>query len=180
MGWRRITEGAPEPNVPVTPMLDMAFQLLAFFVMTYHPSDLEGQMQLALPSASTPAAHKQEQQDPTAKPENNPVLDLQSDLTVIAKTQNDGVNNGAISALTVEDTSGSSTIHVTGDQTIGDALTRYLQRIKDTVSNKSAIRLQADSRLKWDNVVQVMDACRKAGFENISFVPPPDLNLTSQ
>ena len=26
----------------ITPMLDMAFQLLAFFVMTYHPSALEG------------------------------------------------------------------------------------------------------------------------------------------
>jgi biopolymer transport protein ExbD len=180
MGWRRITEGAPEPNVPITPMLDMAFQLLAFFVMTYHPSDLEGQMQLALPSENTPASHQQKEQDPTAKSEKNPVLDLPSDLTVVVKTQNDGVNNGAISALTVEDTSGTATIRVAGDQKLGDALTHYLKDHREMVSNKSAIRLQADSHLKWENVVQVMDACRKAGFENISFVPPPDLNLTSQ
>jgi biopolymer transport protein ExbD len=180
MGWRRIIEGAPEPNIPITPMLDMAFQLLAFFVMTYHPSDLEGQMQLALPANDVKAAHNQQEQDPTVKPEKNPVLDLPSDLTVVVKTQNDGVNNGAISALTVEDTSGPATIHGAGDLGIGEALTRYLLKVKDTVSNKSAIRLQADSHLKWDNVVQVMDACRKAGFENISFVPPPDLNLTSQ
>src|SRR5438477_1242086 len=26
----------------ITPMLDMSFQLLAFFIMTYHPSALEG------------------------------------------------------------------------------------------------------------------------------------------
>src|SRR5947199_8764108 len=26
----------------VTPMLDMSFQLMAFFIMTYHPSALEG------------------------------------------------------------------------------------------------------------------------------------------
>src|ERR1700739_2628539 len=26
----------------ITPMLDMSFQLMAFFIMTYHPSALEG------------------------------------------------------------------------------------------------------------------------------------------
>src|SRR5438477_11186925 len=26
----------------ITPMLDMSFQILAFFIMTYHPSALEG------------------------------------------------------------------------------------------------------------------------------------------
>ena len=31
----------------VTPMLDMAFQLLAFFVMTYHPSALEGSYKIS-------------------------------------------------------------------------------------------------------------------------------------
>ena len=42
------------------------------------------------------------------------------------------------------------------------------------------VRLQADSRLKWENVVAVMDACRKAGFDNVSFAPPPDLMLGAQ
>ncbi len=36
----------------VTPMLDMSFQILAFFIMTYHPSALEGQVTGSL------AAHK--------------------------------------------------------------------------------------------------------------------------
>src|SRR5436190_24190460 len=31
----------------VTPMLDVAFQLLAFFVMTYHPSALEGSYKIS-------------------------------------------------------------------------------------------------------------------------------------
>jgi biopolymer transport protein ExbD len=180
MSSRRRPEDGPEPNIPVTPMLDMAFQLLAFFVMTYHPSDLEGQMQLALPANDAKAAHSQQEQDPTTKHDANPVLEVPSDLTVVVKTQNDGVNNGAISSLGVEDRSGPATIRPTGDESLGDALTRYLQKAKDSVDNKSAIRLQADSHLKWDNVVQVMDACRKAGFENISFVPPPDFNLSSQ
>jgi biopolymer transport protein ExbD len=154
--------------------------LLAFFVMTYHPSDLEGQMQLALPAHDQKAAHDKQEQDPSAKHDASSVLEMPSDMTVIVKTQNDGVNNGAISALTVEDRSGQATIRPAGDQTLGDALARYLQKAKETSDNKSAIRLQADSHLKWENVVQMMDACRKAGFENISFVPPPDYQLTSQ
>jgi biopolymer transport protein ExbD len=180
MSRRRNAEGGPEPNVPVTPMLDMAFQLLAFFVMTYHPSDLEGQMQLALPSNTAAAAHEQKDVDPNAKHDPNTALEIPADLTVVVKTQNDGVNNGAISALTVEDRSGPQTIRPGPDQTLADALTHYLNKVKETVDNKSAIKLQADSRLKWENVVLVMDACRKAGFENVSFAPPPDYLLSSQ
>ena len=46
-------EAAPEVDIPVTPMLDMTFQLLAFFILTYHPSSLEGQMEFSLPAAAS-------------------------------------------------------------------------------------------------------------------------------
>ena len=41
---KRPEHTAPEVDlgIIITPMLDMAFQLLAFFVMTYHQSALEG------------------------------------------------------------------------------------------------------------------------------------------
>src|SRR5947208_3700774 len=41
---RHKTQGSPGMNLSaiITPMLDMSFQLLAFFIMTYHPSALEG------------------------------------------------------------------------------------------------------------------------------------------
>ena len=38
-----------EPDLPITPMLDMSFQLLAFFIMTFKPADTEGQIALTLP-----------------------------------------------------------------------------------------------------------------------------------
>ncbi len=180
MKRRRKAEDGPEPTLPITPMLDMAFQLLAFFILTYHPSDLEGQMQLALPSDDAKAAAKPEDVKPDSKSEKDLALEIPSDLTVVVKTQNDGVNNGIISALTVEDRSGPTTIRPEGAEPSLSALTRYLKSVRANVENKSAIKLQGDSKLKWDNVVQVMDACRKAGFDNISFAPPPDFNLTSQ
>ena len=37
-------------TLPITPMLDMTFQLLFFFIINFHPADLEGQMDMALPS----------------------------------------------------------------------------------------------------------------------------------
>jgi biopolymer transport protein ExbD len=153
-------------------MLDMAFQLLAFFILTYHPSDLEGQMQLALPADTNKAAHQKEQVDPTAANDKDPLPDIPADLTVVVKTQNDGA--GAINELSVEDRAGPSAIHAPAGQSPADALLRYLRKAREKLENKGAIKLQADARLKWDNVVQVMDACRKAGFDNIAFVPPPD------
>ena len=41
----------PEVDLPIVPFLDMSFQILFFFIMNYHPSALEGQMDLNLPAA---------------------------------------------------------------------------------------------------------------------------------
>src|SRR5581483_4942623 len=38
-----------DPDLPITPMLDMSFQLLAFFIFTFRPAPTEGQLLLALP-----------------------------------------------------------------------------------------------------------------------------------
>jgi biopolymer transport protein ExbD len=42
---KRTGEG---PTVPIAPMLDMAFQLLTFFVLTYKPAPAEGQFVMSL------------------------------------------------------------------------------------------------------------------------------------
>ncbi len=51
----RTVQKAEEPDVPITPMLDMAFQLLTFFVLTYQPVPSEGQfvMNLLPPQPAT-------------------------------------------------------------------------------------------------------------------------------
>ena len=44
-----------KPQVPITPMLDLTFQLLFFFITLFNPDSamrkLEGQMDLMLPAA---------------------------------------------------------------------------------------------------------------------------------
>src|SRR5690242_7601534 len=44
-----------EVEIQITPMLDMAFQLLTFFIMTYHPAPAEGQFSMNLLPASPQA-----------------------------------------------------------------------------------------------------------------------------
>ncbi|HEY7314298.1 MAG TPA: biopolymer transporter ExbD [Gemmataceae bacterium] len=169
MTVRRKTEAGPEPNLPVTPMLDMAFQLLAFFVMTYHPSDLEGQMDLSLPSEKITQAEKPENVDPNKAPDPNAKLDLPANLTVIVRTQMDNVNNGRISALTLQDDAGPQQIDNL------EKLAAELKKRSETVENKENIKIQADGKLKWEEVIRVMDVCQGAGFKNVSFVPPPNM-----
>jgi biopolymer transport protein ExbD len=167
MTIRRKTESGPEPNLPVTPMLDMAFQLLAFFVMTYHPSDLEGQMELSLPSEAISKAQDKEDIKADAPVDKDQDLKLSANLMVIVRTQRDNVNNGLISGISLQDDSGTAPVDTL------DKLREELKTRSATVENKENIKIQADSKLKWEEVINVMDVCQQAGFKNISFVPPP-------
>jgi biopolymer transport protein ExbD len=48
MQRRKKIRRSEEPTVPIAPMLDMAFQLLTFFVLTYKPAPAEGQFVMNL------------------------------------------------------------------------------------------------------------------------------------
>ena len=49
MARRRKEEPPVDITLPITPMLDMSFQLLSFFILTFRPIATEGQMPVALP-----------------------------------------------------------------------------------------------------------------------------------
>lgn len=79
----RFSHGNVELNMAA--MLDMAFQLLAFFILTFTPSPVEGQFALKLPP---PVA--QTQPESVTKAHNNAeaMLDLQAiHLTLIANAE---------------------------------------------------------------------------------------------
>jgi biopolymer transport protein ExbD len=168
---------APEPgseieiNKIITPMLDFAFQILLFFIFTYHPSQLkEGQMDLSLPDA----AQAQALQD--ANPHNaipGEDLELPSEITVLVRTQQDEKGVGTISQISVQDKVGREDVQTTAD------LLKHLKKIRDGLTNPNDIKIQADSRLKYSYVMEVMDVCTRAGFRNVAFGPPPDLAMGS-
>jgi biopolymer transport protein ExbD len=167
MASRAKPDPALEVELPITPMLDLAFQVLLFFIMTYHPSQLEGQMDLTLPDAAqakaaSPAEARPDQSAPGE-------LELPSEITVLVKTQHDGVHDGGISQISVQERQG------TKDFPGLEELRKYLAEARSGLGNQNDIKIQADSALRYAFVMQIMDMCTRAGFRNVSFGPPPDL-----
>jgi biopolymer transport protein ExbD len=166
---RSTREGDSKIILPITPMLDMTFQLLFFFIMNFNPADLEGAVEMALPSEQDKAAHKQTDVNPMSKSDKDPVPDFPSDLTVKVRTQMDGKNDGEISAISVRNLEGKED---TVDGLAG--LKKYLAEKREGLTNKEGLKLQGDGKLRVRSIIKVMDTCRDAGFPNISFVPPED------
>src|SRR4051794_8833866 len=165
MARRNRSDPPSEVMLNITPMLDLTFQLLFFFIVNYHPSALEGQMDMALPVHSENKA-----QTPDQVQEINPATmqELPADLTVLLKTQNGGEQTGMITQIIVRDRAGDTNITV--DDKF-EALEKYLAKAKEGLTNKEDIKIEGDSRLKWYYIVKVMDVCKKAGFK-IGFGPP--------
>src|SRR5260221_4211229 len=151
----RPRSGGPvlEPELPVTPMLDMAFQLLAFFVMTYHPSALEGQIALNLPSQGGVINVNGIDSDIEPK--------TFVEVTVVVRTRQGVGASGGISQLLIQQREGNTTVEDLA------TLTAVLRKIRSGLANQDELTIAADSRLKWGHVVTVADHCRDSGFRSV-------------
>src|SRR2546423_5277174 len=158
MARRHKGDPPSEVVLAITPMLDLTFQLLFFFIVNYHPSALEGQMDMALPAHSENKAEKQED---VSRANEELKMELPADLTILLKTQNGGEQTGMITQIVVRDRAGDTNITV--DDKF-EALEKYLAKAKEGLTNKEDIKIEGDSRLKWYYIVKVMDVCKKAGF----------------
>jgi biopolymer transport protein ExbD len=174
---QRVKRDESKIVLPITPMLDMTFQLLFFFIVSFNPADLEGAVELALPSEKQTAAPKD------VTPEKPPELEdikFESNLTVKVRTQTDPETVGEISAISILDNNAKEE-YVQPSANAGRqnpllvGLRENLIKRREMMSdNKESIKIQGDGRLKVARIIKVMDACREAGFNNISFVPPDD------
>ena len=99
---------------------------------------------------------------------------------MIVKARREGDLAGEISQITVDGKEGSKDIPVrphSDDKSIQGqpALLKYLKELRPGLVNQDEIKLQAETGLTYARVIEVMDACKGAGFHNVSFGPPPDL-----
>lgn len=151
--------------LPITPMLDMSFQLLSFFIITFRsPSAAEGQMDMFLPAAGVAKAKSAEQVNPLDVSDKE--LEQQADVTVKIDSE-----SGVIDKLTIVEKEGQKVI---ADNNIKD-LKDELKKLHATLGQAN-IKIESERRLKYVFLVQVMDACLQAGFKSVGFAPPPDLN----
>jgi biopolymer transport protein ExbD len=194
--WK--VEPGPGVELPITPMLDMAFQLLAFFVIFYHPSASEGQIQLSLPAGGEARAKAEMEVDPAALSDTD--IEPPADLTVVIKTRQDGINDTFPSQYVVEGLQGSSTSMNTLKE-LGEYLQKEITRLRnerqeETKQLRAAakavgltddekkrlkqvldfpIKIKPAGKLRYAFVVEVMDASAKVGFTSFAFAPPPDM-----
>jgi biopolymer transport protein ExbD len=178
-------------SIIITPMLDMAFQLLAFFVMTYHPHALEGHIdgKLLPPSKAQTAGDKAKAPDEAPiNPEDE--KEGKDNFIVVVKSVPKGKKEGSrlegeptrILLKRPENLSSPDTIADTDtDFKVGlRKLKEELERIHNSPSTaKAGVNIEADPDLHQQYVVAVYDTAKAAGIASIGFVAPP-LNIQGQ
>ncbi len=166
---RRPNDDPIEIVLPITPMLDMSFQLLAFFVTTFQAANVtEGQLDMMLPKAGEARAQDPSQIDTTKNSED---LDTSSDVTVSIAA------SAAGEATEIKVIEKATTTPIPGETPVEKfrTLGAVLKKLRAAGDNKDTIKIEAEGKLKYDRLVQVMDQCLLAGYRQVGFAPPPDL-----
>jgi biopolymer transport protein ExbD len=167
------TEGSAGVNLGliITPMLDMSFQILAFFIMTYHPSALEGHLAGTLAASGAAAG-------PTAVNATPPAIDPLQDADVVTvQLKTDGAREGRPDKLLLQRKTEPVPLQIADATTNWETARRTLERelrLARQGTEPSDVRIQADGDLRHEFVLQVYDTCKNAGFARIAFVAPPN------
>jgi len=162
-----------EVKLNLAAMLDMAFQLLAFFVMTFKPDPVEGQIQLRLPPPEAIAQVKTNQQAGQDTSNTNPVEGVETLIISIYSRPDGGIKSVAV-----------------GEGQVGEdspdkirALESRLRVILDDKDNPfKQVILQVGSRIRYDELMRVIDTCTRQklpsgeALTKLSFVELPEGN----
>jgi biopolymer transport protein ExbD len=139
-------------------MLDMAFQLLAFFVLTFKVPSAETHIDLELPA--TPAALPAAMQGRAIpKPARNVDTDLENDLLVRAEAD----DLGDLKAVRLGEA------RVPDLATLGNRLHRYTELLE---GRPLRVRLVADDGLRYEPAARIIATCSAAGVAAIRLTPP--------
>lgn len=153
--------GGEEVELNLAAMLDMAFQLLTFFILTFKPAPIEGQVSLRLPPPQAIA-------DPNAKANvgqtvsSDPVKGVTTlTVSVFANGAGDAIQWGV----------GESPVPGLA------GLDNKLRTVFADPSNPfEQVIIQVDPRLKYDELMKVIDVCTrqtlpdKSKLTKLSFV----------
>ncbi len=144
-----------EIQIPITPMLDMAFQLLTFFILTYHPMPSEGQFSMNLLPAAPATDFKAEQSAESTPTNDNVPASLRTLPTILRAGI--GGSLGRVS-LGEADVQGM------------DALRKELETIlKDPTLPFDQALIKVDPYLKYSELMQVIDVFSSLKLTKISF-----------
>ena len=152
----RNVEPPVEVTLPITAMLDMSFQLLSFFILTFHPMPTEGQLSVNLPKID---ASEAPEKDPT------PPEDKKDEYTIAVNSSADG----GVSNISLKGPSGSQDIKNLAE------LLDQLKAIAPPAGKKReegvSITIESADDLKYARLIDLMDLCKRAGYETVNLMP---------
>ncbi|MDB5311595.1 MAG: Biopolymer transport protein ExbD/TolR [Gemmataceae bacterium] len=142
-------------ELPITPMLDMSFQLMAFFIFTFRPAPTEGQLALALPKEGTSS-----------------MTDFRADdQPVRFVVRVESARNGTIAKMWLLEPGAADPRPLD----LGEDVKRYRaelrSRFEELKGGRGKLTLEIDDGLLQEYVVNLYDVARGIGFEEIAPVP---------
>jgi biopolymer transport protein ExbD len=153
---KRKDETPVDVTLPITAMLDMSFQLLSFFILTFHPMPIEGQLSINLPKID--AADKP-QDDPT------PPEDKKDEYTVTLIAN----SSGEVGNISMKGPTGDmGNIHNFAE--LFDQL-KKIPKPQGRGAEGVAITIEASNDLVYGRLIDVMDMCKKAGYDSVNLMP---------
>jgi biopolymer transport protein ExbD len=163
---RRKRHSQEDVELNVTAMLDMAFQLLTFFILTFKPAPVEGQISLRLPPPQAVVVTKNAQQAGSDLNNTNPVQ---------------GVNTLTISVFANPKTGDIASLGVGETQVTGlAALDAKLKEVFADPGNPfDQVIIQVGDACRYEELMKVVDICTRQvlpdghKLSKLSFVEVP-------
>jgi len=153
---RRVETPAVDVTLPITPMLDMSFQLLSFFILTFHPMPTEGQLAINLPKVD--AADKP-QEDPT------PPEDRKDEYTLTLISN----SSGEVASISLKGPTGDMG-NIRNFAELLDQLNK-IPKPPGKGAQGVAITIEASNDLIYSRLIDVMDMCKRAGYDSVNLMP---------
>ncbi len=180
-----------EPDVtvalPIVPMLDLSFQILFFFIITFNPSRAEGKMSMNLPASGEAKAADTTTVDLNKPSDSN--LDIAADYVVVVRSYDDSFTLSIRNAEKIDELGSVRALAQMTPKERKTEIDKLLEKLRETLEARlkerkekdgdktsDNVKIEANSKTKYDTLVSVMDACVRAGYSQVGFAPPPDLN----
>jgi biopolymer transport protein ExbD len=147
-----------EVELNLAAMLDMAFQILTFFVLTFKPAPVEGQIALRMPPPQPLAIQAGKAQAGSTEENKDPVAGFNT-LAIWLDAGDDGhIEKLAVGAITANSNQRQD-ISVDRDLTLLN--TTLAGMLNDPGSPFDQVVIQVGDKLRYDELMKVIGICTK-------------------
>lgn len=148
---KRKQRGPGTVELNMAAMLDMAFQLLAFFILTFRPSPVEGHLQLQMPPPTPVTQTETEKIKPSSDSGGIPP-DLQT-LNIFLESDAAGQLVGVKTGL-------RTIIQGPFTPAAADVLGEQLKSLLSSgTTSFDKVQLHVDSQLRYEELMKIVDLC---------------------